>query len=135
MALRFDAEQLGRLEEQVGRGLAVETKASDVVAVDHNIEQVLEAGGLEHRARIAARRHQGHANAPVAQPPDERDGTVEGLDPILLQALVEVLVLPIAEPTDRLAVGRVGHGSPLGRVMLRDCRKLSTPSYCGLPST
>jgi hypothetical protein len=66
------------------------------------------AVSLEHRARVAARRHQRRPDAPIAQPPDERNGTVEGLDPILLQALVEVLVLPIAEPTDRLAVGRVG---------------------------
>ena len=107
-ALRIDAEELGRLDEQVRRRLALQAEARDVVAVEADVEQIHQAGDLEHRARIAARRYQRRADAPIAQPPDERNGAVEDLDPILMQALVEILVLPIAEPTDRLAVGRVG---------------------------
>jgi hypothetical protein len=45
---------------------------------------------------------------PVAQPPDERNGAIEDLNPLLLQDLVEELVLSVAEPADGLVLRRVG---------------------------
>src|SRR3546814_9238175 len=68
----FSAEALGRGEEEVGSRLAFQAKPSSVVAVDADVEQAGDAGGLQHGAGVPARGHEGRLDAAVAKPPDRK---------------------------------------------------------------
>ena len=91
--LRRDLQQPRALQEGVRRGLARQPVLGGPVAVHDPVEGVLQARGGEHHRAVAARGHQAHRHAGLAQPLDQRHGAVEHAHAVLGELLVEVAVL------------------------------------------
>ena len=104
-------------QERVRRGLALQVLlASATCAVDARLEQVLDAGGDQHVAAVGARGDDRAAQARVAGGLDVADRALVGLDARARWiSLQHELVLAVAEPADRLGVGRIV-GRPLGQL-------------------
>jgi hypothetical protein len=87
--------------------LSLQLSPDGLVAVDDGVEQRLDAGRGKHRFRIAARGHERRLEAMRLDHVDEPHRVVEHFDAAVAQAPVECLVLAVAEPADRVPLGRV----------------------------
>src|SRR5690606_8875142 len=87
------AETACGLEEHVRCGLAGETRALEVDAVDPDIEEPRNARRLEHRRAISARRDDGRLDVVIAQGLGKGDRARERIDTVPRELLGEVTVL------------------------------------------
>ena len=86
-ARRFHLEALRRLQERIGRRLAVESQAGDIHPVHPRVEQLRYTGGLEHRRAVVAGGHDRSLDLLRPQRAHERDRRFIDLDAVLLQVL------------------------------------------------
>jgi hypothetical protein len=104
-ALRRHPEARSSLEQDRRVGLAGQPQLGHVVAVDLGVEPVEHAGVAQDRRRVATGREHRGPDAGALEGVDESERAWKGLDPVLLKPGMEVPVLAVAEPADRLLVG------------------------------
>ena len=86
-ARRFDLEALRRLQESIGRRLAVESQAGDIHPVHPRVEQLRYTGCLEHRRAVVAGGHDRRLDLLRPKCAHQRDRRFIDLDAVLLQLL------------------------------------------------
>src|SRR5690606_7326687 len=106
-ALGLRAETACGLEEHVRCGLAGETRALEVDAVDPDIEEPRNARRLEHRRAISARRDDGRLDVVIAQGLGKGDRARERIDTVPRELLGEVTVLAPREAVLRRGFLRI----------------------------
>ena len=105
-----DAELRGGGEEHVGRGLPAQAGLLGHDTIDARFEQRVDAGGLEHRATVLARRDDGAPQPFVAGGFDEPHRARVDLDTVSAEDLEHQRVLASAESLHGLGC-RPGRGS------------------------
>ena len=111
-ALRH-TELSGRVRERVRGGFAGQVLTGGDVAVDHHLEPLRQAGGIQHRRRVAGGGHDGDLGPPVGQVVEQLNRPRVRLHALVAEHGAEERVLPVAQAADRLglrAVGRVAVG-------------------------
>ena len=106
-ARRFDAESTQRLQEHRGVGLAGQAQRGQVDAVDAHVEQVGDAGRVEHHLAVPARRDDRAADPGSAELLEEPARRRVGRDAVATDRLGERSVLAVAERADGVVAGRV----------------------------
>ncbi len=103
-----DTQQLGRLQEGVGRRLPSEVPLRRLPAGDAGVEPVDEAHSAQDGIAVLAGRYHRDAFASTAHRVEQRDGVVKDGNALFLERGEEVAVLSVAEAAHRRRVGDVG---------------------------
>ena len=120
-----DAQPSGRFQYDVRRRLPPETQFLCIVAVDHHFEEVAQPRALQDLLRILACGEQGEPVAAREHVPYEADRRIVGLRPVPFKVFDEVVVLPVADPMDRMLF------RPVGRISVRKGYAARRQERCG----
>ena len=117
-----------------GAGLPRRCSRSATIAVDPHLEQIGDAGRLQHLAAVGAGGDDRAPQAGVTRRLHEPHRALVGLDASRVDHRQDELVLAVTEAGDRVGVGG-SSGDPSGSSMPRDARNDRTPSKRCFPST
>jgi hypothetical protein len=108
---RFDTELPRRGEEGIRRRLALQALRPRGEPVDPQLEEVLEAGGLEHFLRVRARGDDRARQARLAHRLEVAHRALVRLDAVAPQEREHEVVLAVAQAVDGLGAGLVVGGA------------------------
>ena len=106
-ARRFCPDAPRRLQKSIRRRLALEFEAGHVRPVHARVEQLRDAGCLEHRRAVVAGGHHGGLDILRPQCAHQRDRRGIRFDAVLLQVLQEIAVFQIPQRVHALHLGAV----------------------------